>query len=69
MDRVIFMDMPCRIRAFTCEDADGFQTTIINSRLSFEQNKKSAEHETKHAADFLNKVDVNKLESIRHEKE
>lgn len=69
MDRVIFMDMPCRIRAFTCEDADGFQTTIINSRLSCEQNKKSAEHETKHANDFLNGINVNALENIRHEKE
>lgn len=68
MNRILYMDMPCRIRALTCEDADGFQTTIINSRLSYEQNKKSAVHEMKHAADFLNKVDVNKLESIRHEK-
>lgn len=63
------MDMPCRIRALICEDADGFQTTIINSRLSYEQNKKSAEHEMKHSADFLNNIDVNLLENIRHEKE
>ena len=61
--------MPCRIRAFTCEDADGYQTTVINSRLCYEQNTKSAEHENNHATDFLNNVDVNKLELIRHESE
>ena len=61
--------MPCRIRAFTCEDADGYQTTVINSRLCYEQNKKSAEHESRHAADFLNSIDVNKLELLRHESE
>ena len=60
------MDMPCRIRALTCEDADGYQTTIINSRLSYQQNIKSAMHEQNHANDFSNTVNVNELESIRH---
>lgn len=60
------MDMPCRIRALTCEDADGYQTTIINSRLSYKQNIKSAMHEQNHANDFSNTVNVNELESIRH---
>ena len=60
------MDMPCRIKALTCEDADGYQTTIINSRLSCEQNIKSAKHEQGHKDDFSNTVNVNELEAIRH---
>ena len=60
------MDMPCRIKALTCEDADGYQTTIINSRLSHEQNIKSVKHEQSHENDFLNEININELEFIRH---
>ena len=66
MDRIIYKDMPCRIKALTCQDADGYQTTIINSRLSCEQNIKSARHEQSHNNDFLNNIDINELEFIRH---
>ena len=65
--RVIFQDMPCRIKAFTCEDADGHQTTIINSRLSHRQNIKSALHESSHANDFGKDLSVNSLEQKRHD--
>ena len=58
--------MPSRIRALTCEDADGYQIIILNSRHCYEQNKKSAEHEINHATDFLDGIDVNELENIRH---
>ena len=60
------MDMPCRIKALTCEDPDGYQTTIINSRLSYVQNFSSAVHENSHKDDFGKDIDVNKLESERH---
>ena len=66
MCRVIFKDMPCRIKAFTCEDADGFQTVIINSRLSYLQNVLSAIHENTHINDFGRDYDVNELELNRH---
>ena len=66
MDRIIYKDMPCRIKALTCQDADGYQTTIINSRLCCEQNIKSAMHEQSHENDFFNYVDINTLETIRH---
>lgn len=67
MNRIIYKDMPYRVRALTCEDADGYQTTIINSRLSCEQNYRSMEHEKKHVNDFGSEVDVSCIEALRHE--
>ncbi len=67
MNNVIFKDMPIDIKAVCAEDADGFQTIVINSRLSRAQNMKSYLHEMTHLNDFIDAVDVNALESLRHE--
>ncbi|MBR3767358.1 MAG: hypothetical protein IKL10_03850 [Clostridia bacterium] len=40
--------LPFGVRAFTVPDAQGDYNVYINEKLSFEQQKKSLEHEMKH---------------------
>ncbi len=40
--------LPCGVRAFTVPDEQGDYNIYINSRLSFEQQCRSLEHETSH---------------------
>lgn len=47
-------------------DPDGEQITVLNSRLNYEQNLKSAIHEQKHIDDLGNQCQVGLLESLRH---
>ena len=64
--RTVLYDLPPRVRAFCLEDGDGEQTVVLNSRLSWENNKKSLEHELTHTDDFIPGTDVKILEFIRH---
>lgn len=60
--RVIMYNLPTSIKGFTVNQ-DGSNTIILNSRLSYEQNLKSFEHEVKHIKnkDF-EKKDANLIE-------
>ncbi len=40
--------LPCGVRAFTVPDEQGDYNIYLNSNLTFEQQKKSLEHETSH---------------------
>lgn len=44
----IFKDLPTQIKALTIKNRDGGYTIILNSRLNYEQNRKSYLHELKH---------------------
>lgn len=53
--RIICIDLPVRCKAFTIAD-DGFYNVYLNSRHTYEQNKKSLKHELKH----INNGDLDK---------
>lgn len=48
MINVILMGLPCKIKAVTTRNEDGSYTIVMNSRLSYEQQRKSYLHELKH---------------------
>ncbi len=62
----ILYDLPPKVRSYCYEDADGYQTIVLNSKLSRESNLKSLKHELSHAGDFGQDQDVDLLESQRH---
>lgn len=66
--RTVLLPLPYDVRSFVCEDENGEPTCYLNSRLSYEMNKKSFEHEREHENhDDLNReIDVNQLEADRH---
>lgn len=66
MSSIVYQDLPTKIKAFCCEDEEGYKTIILNSRLSLEQNRKSYLHECGHEGDFIDGIDVNNLEKERH---
>lgn len=45
---VIFKDLPTTIKALTVKNEDDTYTIIVNSRLSYEQQHKSFQHEINH---------------------
>lgn len=58
MDYIITLkDLPTTIRALTTINEDGIYVIVINSRFSYEQQRKSLEHEIKH----INSNDFEKL--------
>ena len=42
------MDLPTSVRGFCYHDDNGEEFIILNSRLSWEQNRKTYDHEKKH---------------------
>lgn len=66
MIKVILKDMPVRIKGFT-KKGDGVDTIVLNSRLSYEQQRKSYQHEVEHLRneDFL-KDSVQQIEYDAH---
>lgn len=66
--RTVLLPLPYDVRSFVCEDENGEPTCYLNSRLSYEMNKKSFEHEREHKShDDLNReIDVNRIEIFRH---
>lgn len=64
--RIVFKDMPVKVKSLTKEDSEGFKTVILNSRLSYEENLKSYLHECSHDNDFGQNFLVNELEDVRH---
>lgn len=66
--RVYHLDMPCNVRGYTKPFPDGFYAIILNSRLSWEQNVKTLEHELEHIKEghLYAECDVNHIESLLH---
>ena len=68
--RVYQYDLPCSFRGFTKPFPDGYYAIILNSRLSWEQNVKTLQHEYDHILnnDFDSDYPVGQIEIQRHEK-
>lgn len=47
-NRVILEDLPTSVRGFVFEDNNGDPVIVLNSRLTFEQNRKTYDHERRH---------------------
>jgi hypothetical protein len=45
---IYLMELPCRVKGCVCKNDDGTHTIILNSRLSFEQNRQTFIHELNH---------------------
>lgn len=44
----ILADLPTSVRGFVYHDDDGEPVIVVNSRLTWEQNRKTWDHEKKH---------------------
>lgn len=65
----IFLDLPYAIKGFLLYDAaDDYYTIVINSRMSYEKNKETFEHEIEHIknGDFHKYRNVGMLELALH---
>ena len=64
---VKYIDLPPKIKAVSTENEDGSYTVILNSKLNYEQNLESYQHEIRHIEkkDF-DKYDVNVIEFLNH---
>lgn len=64
---VIYLDMPTTIRSYVINRND-FYTIVLNSRLNFEQNNASYEHELQHIknGDYEKKCSVSMIEFMAH---
>ena len=61
--------MPVKVRGYIYEDvATGYQVCVLNSRLSYEENMKTYQHECNHAKrdDFRCCEDINTIEARAH---
>ena len=65
--RTILLDLPPSVKGFTTETEDE-NIIVLNSRLSYEQNKETYIHELKHISyqDLRRICDVGLLEAERH---
>lgn len=45
---VRYIDLPYTIKGMTVQDINGFYNVYINSRLSFEEQRKALKHELEH---------------------
>ena len=63
MVSVFLYPLPCRVKALTTKNEDGTYTILLNSRLNYEQQRKSYLHELLHLKnnDF-DKEDVDLIE-------
>lgn len=65
----IFMKLPCKVSGFIMYDsADDYYTIVLNSRSTYEQNRKTFLHEIQHILnkDFLYSKNVGVLEAALH---
>ena len=65
--RTILADLPYSVKAYTIYK-DDFYTIVLNSKLSYEQNIESYNHELSHIGnkDFYNKINVGMIEIKSH---
>lgn len=47
-NRVILEDLPTSVRGFVFRDDDGDPVIVLNSRLTYEQNRRTYKHEQDH---------------------
>ena len=69
---VHFVDFPTKARGMVTANADGSYTILLNSRLSFEQQRKTFRHEMRHIQNHdFEKTDVDEIEyeAHKHDKE
>lgn len=64
----IFKDLPTQIKALTVKNRDDSYTVILNSRLSYEQQRQSFLHELQHITncDFEKDCSIDELEFKLH---
>ena len=61
-------DMPCRVKSFVRQDADGYNATIvINAKLNRESQVERYKHEIRHMGeDDFEKSDADQVENCAH---
>lgn len=67
--KTIFLNLPWKVSGFIMYDSvDDYYTIVLNSRSTYEQNKKTFEHEIQHILnkDFVHCRDVGMLEANLH---
>lgn len=66
--RVVYIDMPETLKAYTLPDGMGYYTIYLNSRLSYEQNECSYHHEMHHIknGDYDKSGSVHLIEIFAH---
>ena len=72
MRYVLCENMPLDIRGFVfCDPETDDKVCILNAKLTYEANKKTAIHELKHLVnnDFENEENVDEIEFKRHREE
>ncbi len=65
---IILKDMPTTVRAITVKNEDDSYTIIVNSKLNYEQQHISFEHEIHHIqnCDFEKVCEINDIEYEAH---
>lgn len=66
--KVIIMDLPRKVRAFTISDGFDHFTIFLNAGLNIEMQKKAYDHELAHInnRDFDNILTADDVERLRH---
>ena len=67
--RTILLDLPQKCRGYIYEDVEsGEKLCVLNSRLTYENNQKTNEHEARHLIneDFDSYEDINTIENRTH---
>lgn len=61
-----YMDLPCKFHGFVRRDAEGDYNIYINSKLSFDMQQKTIEHEVSHIenGDFDSESDIREVEGL-----
>ena len=67
VSRVVLANLPCKIGGYCVVNADGDKICVLNSRHSFETNKKTLLHEQEHIVnnDFEGHYKVDEIELFR----
>ena len=66
--KIYYADLPCSVRGFVKVFPDDFYGIVLNSRLSWEQNQKTLQHELDHisAHHLYTEVDIQEIEYLTH---
>ena len=66
--KIYYADLPCSIRGFVKCFPDNFFGIVLNSRLSYEQNKRTLEHELEHIKEghLYTDCNVDTVENLLH---
>ena len=67
MDYIVrYIDLPITVKGATVMDYDGFYNIYINSRLSYEEQKKTIAHEMEHIVrgDFFSYATLEDVETM-----